>query len=33
MSKEQFMRYLGENKVSIFHYDDEDEFSEELNNA
>ena len=33
MSKVQFIRYLGENKVSIFHYDDEDEFVEELNNA
>ena len=33
MSKVQFIRYLGENNVSIFHYDDEDEFVEELNNA
>ena len=33
MSKEQFMRYLGENNVSIFHYDDEEEFLEELKNA
>ena len=33
MSKERFIRYLGEHKISIIHYDDEDEFSEELNNA
>lgn len=33
MSKEAFIRYLGENKVSIFQFDDEDEFVEELNNA
>ena len=33
MSKESFMRYLGEQKVSIFHFDDKAEFMEELNNA
>ena len=33
MSKERFIRYLSDNKVSIFHYDDEEEFLEELNNA
>ena len=33
MSKEKFIRFLGDNKVSVFHYDDEDEFLEELNNA
>ena len=33
MDKEDFVRYLGENKVSIFNYDDEEEFMEELNNA
>ena len=33
MSKERFVRYLGENSISIFHYDDDDEFAEELNNA
>ena len=33
MSKERFLRFLGDNKVSIFHYDDDDEFMEELNNA
>lgn len=33
MSKERFMRYLGEHNVSIFHFDDSDEFNEEVNNA
>ena len=33
MSKEQFIRDLGENKISIFHFDDESEFEEELDNA
>ena len=33
MSKESFIRYLGENNISIFHFDDEDEFKEELRNA
>lgn len=33
MSKERFIRYLGENNISIFHYDDDAEFMEELNNA
>ena len=33
MSKEEFIRYLGANGVSIFHYDDEQEFIEEMNNA
>ena len=33
MSKERFIRYLSENGISIFHYDDEEEFMEELNNA
>ena len=33
MSKENFIRYLGDHNVSIFHYDDEDEFQEELSNA
>ena len=33
MSKERFIRYLGENNISIFHYDDEEEFQEEMNNA
>ena len=33
MSKADFIAYLGKNKISIFHYDDENEFDEELNNA
>ncbi len=33
MHKEDFIRFLGEYKVSIFHFDDEDEFIEEMNNA
>ena len=33
MSKESFIRYLGKHNISIFHFGDEDEFSEELNNA
>lgn len=33
MTKTDFIKYLGENGVSIFHFDDEAEFLEELNNA
>lgn len=33
MDKESFIRYLGENNISIFNFDDESEFIEELNNA
>jgi hypothetical protein len=33
MDKEAFIKYLAQNGVSIFHYDDEDEFIEELNNG
>lgn len=33
MDKEDFIRYLGENKVSVFHFDDENEFLEEMSNA
>ena len=33
MSKESFIRYLSENKISIFHYDDVEEFKEDLQNA
>ena len=33
MSKEAFIHYLGEHNVSIFNYDNEEEFTEELNNA
>ena len=33
MTKDAFIRYLGANGVSIFQYDDEQEFIEEMNNA
>ncbi len=33
MDKESFIKFLGENKESIFHFDDEKEFLEELKNA
>ena len=33
MSKEDFIRYLGSNGISIFQFDDEREFVEEMNNA
>ena len=33
MTEEEFIRYLGKNRVSIFHFDNEEEFVEELNNA
>ena len=33
MNEEAFIRYLGANGVSIFQYDDEQEFIEEMNNA
>lgn len=33
MSKTDFIKYLGDNNVSIFSYDDEAEFLEEMNNA
>ena len=33
MTKEVFIRYLGENGVSIFQYDNKQEFLEEINNA
>ena len=33
MDKEQFIRYLGDNGISVFHFDNEDEFLEELANA
>ena len=33
MTKGEFIRYLGEQGVSIFQYDDEQEFIEEMNNA
>ena len=33
MHVEDFMRFLGENKVSVFHFDSEDEFLREVANA
>ena len=33
MDKESFIKFLGENKVSIFHYDCNEEFLEELKNG
>lgn len=33
MTEEEFMRFLGENNVSVFHFDNEAEFLEEMNNA
>lgn len=33
MTEEEFMRFLGENKVSVFRFDSEEEFLEELKNA
>ncbi|MBQ9814038.1 MAG: UPF0175 family protein [Thermoguttaceae bacterium] len=33
MTKEAFIRYLGANGVSIFQYDDKQEFLEEMDNA
>lgn len=33
MTEEEFIKYLGKNKVSIFHFDNPEEFLEELDNA
>ena len=33
MTEEEFLRFLGENKVSMFNFDDEEEFLQELENA
>lgn len=33
MSEEEFIRYLGRNHVSVFRFDNEEEFLEELRNA
>ena len=33
MTEENFIKYLGENKISIFNFDDEKEFLEEATNA
>lgn len=33
MTEEEFINYLSNNGISIFNFDDEDEFLEEMNNA
>ena len=33
MTEEEFIKYLGKNNVSIFHFDNKEEFLEELANA
>lgn len=33
MPKEDFIRYLGQNKISIFSFESDSEFDEELKNA
>lgn len=33
MNKEDFIKYLGENGISVFHFNDKSEFMEELDNA
>ena len=33
VSKEDFIRFLSDHGVSIFHFDDKQEFLEEMNNA
>ena len=33
MNKADFIRFLGANNISIFHFDNEDEFLEEIENA
>lgn len=33
MTEEEFIKYLGSNNISVFSFDDEAEFLEELNNA
>ena len=33
MHKSDFVRFLGQNGVSVFHFDSEEEFDEELANA
>jgi predicted HTH domain antitoxin len=33
MNEEDFIKFLGDNSVSIFGFEDEDDFLEELNNA
>lgn len=33
LSEEEFIKYLGRHKISIFHFDNDSEFQEELNVA
>ena len=33
MTEEEIIKYLGENRISIFQFDNKDEFLEELGNA
>ena len=33
MSEKEFIKYLGEKKISIFQFDDEEEFLQEVKNA
>lgn len=33
MSKSDFIKFLGENGISIFHFDNEEELLEDINNA
>ncbi len=33
LTEEEFLRFLGENGISVFHFDNEHEFLEELQNA
>lgn len=33
MTEEDFIKYLSQNHISIFHFDDKEEFLEELQNA
>ena len=33
MSEEDFIKFLGKNKISIFNFDDAEEFMNEVNNA
>ena len=33
MTEEEFIKYLGQNEISIFQFDDKEEFLEELGHA
>ena len=33
MTEEEFVKYLGENRISVFRFEDEEEFLEELSHA